>query len=159
MPKCAGCDVGVIEDIVIESLTTEVTLPFSKFSQQESNHPHNSFSTTCYSFFTVTVCRQTDANFSHSNSLTQFPNPHYPLQRHRLMFISFIKEDLLTNFHNLLQDGLLFVGFLQLEKNLQTFVFGMIYLTAIGLTAGGSSTVHINTQTIYGTTQKTQNNI
>ena len=29
----------------------------------------------------------------------------------------------------------------------------MIYLTAIGLTPGGSSTVHIYTQTIHGTTQ------
>ena len=34
----------------------------------------------------------------------------------------------------------------------------MIYLTAIGLTPGGSSTVHIYTQTIYRTTQSTQNN-
>jgi len=32
----------------------------------------------------------------------------------------------------------------------------MIYLTAIGLTPGGSSTVHIYTQTIYRTTQSTQ---
>jgi len=30
----------------------------------------------------------------------------------------------------------------------------MIYLTAIGLTPGGSSTVHIYTQTIRRTTQK-----
>jgi len=35
----------------------------------------------------------------------------------------------------------------------------MIYLlTAIGLTAGGSSSVHIYTQTIHRTTQSTQNN-
>jgi hypothetical protein len=32
----------------------------------------------------------------------------------------------------------------------------MIYLTAIGLTPGGSSTVHIYTQTIHRTTQSTQ---
>jgi len=32
----------------------------------------------------------------------------------------------------------------------------MIYLTAIGLTPGGSSTVHIYTQTIHRTTQLTQ---
>ena len=32
----------------------------------------------------------------------------------------------------------------------------MIYLTAIGLTLGGSSTVHIYTQTIHKTTQSTQ---
>jgi len=32
----------------------------------------------------------------------------------------------------------------------------MIYLTAIGLTPGGSSTVHINTQTIHRTTQSTE---
>ena len=32
----------------------------------------------------------------------------------------------------------------------------MIYLTAIGLTPGGSSTVHICTQTIHRTTQSTQ---
>jgi len=32
----------------------------------------------------------------------------------------------------------------------------MIYLTAIGLTAGGSSTVHNYTQTIHRTTQSTQ---
>jgi hypothetical protein len=32
----------------------------------------------------------------------------------------------------------------------------MIYLTAIGLTPGGSSTVHIYTQTIPRTTQSTQ---
>jgi len=31
--------------------------------------------------------------------------------------------------------------------------FDVIYLTAIGLTAGGSSTVHIYTQTIHRTTQ------
>jgi hypothetical protein len=34
----------------------------------------------------------------------------------------------------------------------------MIYLTAIGLTPGGSSTVHIYTQIIHRTTQSTQNN-
>ena len=34
----------------------------------------------------------------------------------------------------------------------------MIYLTATGLTAGGSSTAHIYTQTIQRTTQLTQNN-
>jgi hypothetical protein len=33
----------------------------------------------------------------------------------------------------------------------------MIYLTAIGLSAGGSSTVHIYTQTIHRTTQITTN--
>jgi hypothetical protein len=32
----------------------------------------------------------------------------------------------------------------------------MIYLTAIGLPLGGSSTVHIYTQTIHKTTQSTQ---
>ena len=32
----------------------------------------------------------------------------------------------------------------------------MIYLTAIGLTPGGSSTVHIYTQTIHRTTQSTK---
>jgi len=32
----------------------------------------------------------------------------------------------------------------------------MIYLTAIGLTPGGSSAVHIYTQTIHRTTQSTQ---
>jgi len=32
----------------------------------------------------------------------------------------------------------------------------MIYLTAIGFTPGGSSTVHINTQTIRRATQSTQ---
>jgi len=32
----------------------------------------------------------------------------------------------------------------------------MIYLTAVGLTPGGSSTVHIYTQTIHKTTQLTQ---
>jgi len=32
----------------------------------------------------------------------------------------------------------------------------MVYLTAIELTTGGSSTVHIYTQTIYRTTQSTK---
>ena len=37
------------------------------------------------------------------------------------------------------------------------FLFDVIYLlTAIGLTPGGSSTVHIYTQTIHRTTQSTQ---
>jgi len=31
-----------------------------------------------------------------------------------------------------------------------------IYLTAIGLTPGGSSTVHIYTQTVHGTVQSSQ---
>ena len=36
-------------------------------------------------------------------------------------------------------------------------IYDMIYLlTAIGLTPGGSSTVHIYTQTIHRTTQLTQ---
>jgi len=34
--------------------------------------------------------------------------------------------------------------------------YDMIYLTAIGLTSSGSSTVHIYTQTIHRTTQSTQ---
>jgi hypothetical protein len=33
----------------------------------------------------------------------------------------------------------------------------MIYLTAIGLTPGGSSTVHVYTQTVHRTTQITSN--
>jgi hypothetical protein len=37
-------------------------------------------------------------------------------------------------------------------------IYEMIYLTAIGLPPGGSSTVHIYTQTIHRTTQSTQNN-
>jgi len=32
-------------------------------------------------------------------------------------------------------------------------IYDMIYLTAIGLTPGGGSTVHIYTKTIYRTTQ------
>jgi len=32
----------------------------------------------------------------------------------------------------------------------------MVHLTAIGLTPGGNSTVHIYTQTIHRTTQSTQ---
>jgi len=32
----------------------------------------------------------------------------------------------------------------------------MIYLTAVGLTPSGSSTIHIYTQTIHRTTQLTQ---
>jgi hypothetical protein len=35
-------------------------------------------------------------------------------------------------------------------------IYIYIYITAVGLTPGGSSTVHINTQTIYRTTQSTQ---
>jgi len=31
-------------------------------------------------------------------------------------------------------------------------IYDMIYLTAIGLTPGGSSTVHIYTQTVHSTT-------
>jgi hypothetical protein len=34
----------------------------------------------------------------------------------------------------------------------------MIYLTTTGLTPGGSSAVHIYTQTVHKTTQSTQNN-
>jgi len=34
--------------------------------------------------------------------------------------------------------------------------YDMIFLTEIGLTPGGSSTVHIYTQTIHRTTQSTQ---
>jgi len=35
-------------------------------------------------------------------------------------------------------------------------VYDMIYLTAIGFTPGGSSTVHLYTQTIHRTTQSIQ---
>jgi len=38
------------------------------------------------------------------------------------------------------------------------YYYDMIYLTAIRLTPGGSSTVNIYTQTIHRTTQSTQNN-
>jgi len=37
-----------------------------------------------------------------------------------------------------------------------TLLYDMIYLTAIGLPPGGSSRVHIYTQTIHRTTQSTQ---
>ena len=37
-------------------------------------------------------------------------------------------------------------------------IYDMIYLTANGQTPGGSSTVHIDTQTVHRTTQSTQNN-
>jgi len=36
--------------------------------------------------------------------------------------------------------------------------YDMIYVTVIGLTPGGSTRVHIYTQTIHRTTQSTQNN-
>jgi len=40
---------------------------------------------------------------------------------------------------------------------MQDIIYDMIYLlTAIGLTPGGSSTVHIYTQTIHRTTLSTQ---
>jgi len=35
------------------------------------------------------------------------------------------------------------------------FIYDMIYLTASGLTPGGSSTVHVYTQTVNRTTQST----
>jgi hypothetical protein len=35
-------------------------------------------------------------------------------------------------------------------------IYDMIYLTAVGLTLGGSNTVHIYTQTVHRTTQSTQ---
>ena len=35
-------------------------------------------------------------------------------------------------------------------------IYDMMYLTATGLTPGGSSTVHIYTQTVHRTTQLTQ---
>jgi len=38
-------------------------------------------------------------------------------------------------------------------------IYDMIFLTAIRLPPGGSSTVHIYTQTIHRRTQSTQNNI
>jgi hypothetical protein len=38
---------------------------------------------------------------------------------------------------------------------LYDIIYDMIYLTAIGLTPGGSSAVHIYTQTIHRTTQST----
>ena len=41
-------------------------------------------------------------------------------------------------------------------KEMSYELWVMIYLTAIGLTPGGSSTVHIYTQTIHRTTQSTQ---
>jgi hypothetical protein len=39
---------------------------------------------------------------------------------------------------------------------LKSYWYDKIYLTAIGLTPGGSSTVHIYTQAIHTTTQLTQ---
>jgi hypothetical protein len=36
------------------------------------------------------------------------------------------------------------------------YIYDMIYLTAVGLTPGGTSTVHIYKQTIHGRTQSTQ---
>ena len=42
------------------------------------------------------------------------------------------------------------------DRNMQVNINDMIYLTAIGLPPGGSSTVHIYTQTIHRTTQSTQ---
>jgi hypothetical protein len=40
-----------------------------------------------------------------------------------------------------------------LHDMIYDIIYDMIYLTAIGLTPGGSSTVHIYTQTIHRTTQ------
>jgi hypothetical protein len=40
------------------------------------------------------------------------------------------------------------------KLGVSTLAVDMIYLTAIGLTPGGSSTVHIYTQTIHRTTKK-----
>ena len=48
--------------------------------------------------------------------------------------------------------------FPQLHKQIGWISYDMIYLlTAIGLITGGSSTVHIYTQTVHRTTQLTRN--
>jgi hypothetical protein len=48
------------------------------------------------------------------------------------------------------------IQWLDLESEICVlFWYDMIYLTAIGLPPGGSSTVHIYTQTIHRTTQST----
>jgi len=58
----------------------------------------------------------------------------------------------------LIKTGKPFPSYLQINGRLSPYIYLiLIYLlTAIGLTPGGSSTVHIYTQTIHRTTQSTQ---
>jgi hypothetical protein len=90
------------EDIVKETPTNYSSFPFRIFSQQVIKRPQNSLSSCyCSLFVTVSVCRQPDANISHTNILTQIQDPHGPLYRLRLRFLSFIKKDWIPNFQKL----------------------------------------------------------
>jgi hypothetical protein len=94
------------EDVAKESLNKNVSFPFTIFSEHESNHSHNSLSICCCSLFVrVTDCRQTDASFSQSKSLSRNQNHLCPLYRLTIRFISLMKDALILNFHKMSQDG------------------------------------------------------
>ena len=115
--KYAGCDVCVIENIVKEKHTTNVSLQNTLKTRKQTSSQF--FSSCCCSLFvTVTVCRQPDASFSHSKSLSQIQNHHGPLYRLRLRlsFLNIIKELQFPNFQKMLQDGLLDMGVQHLEE-------------------------------------------
>jgi len=68
-------------------------------------------SCSCSLFVTVSVCRETDASFRHSKTLSQFQNIHGPIYRLWLSIINFIKAVLFSKFHKIFQDRLLFFRF------------------------------------------------
>ena len=81
-----------------------------------STHPHNFLSSCCCSILIpLIVYKHLDASFSQSKPLSQLQNRHGPLLRPRLGLLSFFKGAVLLNFDQIVERGLLFVEFQQLE--------------------------------------------
>jgi hypothetical protein len=73
------------EDIVKEWPVRNVSIPFRISSLQESKLPRNSLSSCCSSLFvTVSVCRQPDARFGQSKSISENQKPDGSVYRLRL---------------------------------------------------------------------------
>jgi len=121
-----------LEEIRHRSLATQSPVLSLQNLLISSNHPHNSLSSCCCSLRVLLIVHKyLDASFSQSKPLSQLQNRHGPLLRPRIRFLSFFKGAVLLNFDQIVDTGLLFVEFQQLEDVFSTArricALGLIY--------------------------------
>jgi len=87
------------ENIVKGPLTNVVSYHSRIFSQQESKYTHNYLYGFCFSLIVrFSICRQPDATFSQSKSLSQIKKPHGPLYMLMTSFISSFNDAFSSKF-------------------------------------------------------------
>ena len=110
-----------LEEIKHRSLATQSPVLSVQNLLISSTQPHNPLSSCCYSHLVpLIVHKQLDASFNQSKPFSQLQTRHGPLFRSKLRLLSLFKGAVLLNFDQIVERGLLFVEFQQVEDVFST---------------------------------------